>query len=651
MKKIILLILMVSSMNLALSQNRILDSLDLQLQNFNREDSNRVLTLFSLADYYGFLQFDSCLLYAEETIKLSQKIDYPYGIYLGYMATFHGLNSQGNYAKALQAVLNFQDAAEKIKRERPWAMSQVYYFLGLLNREMSNYNEAKSQFQKSIVWQKTVKGPQKEVFASYSQMGIVYMLLNQPDSALYYTQKGYEFGLFNNRFDKYFPLAIGALGNVNMTISNFKDAEKYYKEAIVQSALNNNVYFQTRNYNNLAALFDKINLQDSAIYYAKLSLQLCQQHKFGEFSYDASKILTKIYGSRNNSDSTLKYMRIMTAAKDSVFNMSNGQQFQQFAFSEIQRLQKDAAQKEKLQTMARLYTLVIALIILLLLSFSLYKNSTRKQRDKIEIQKAYNELKSTQTQLIQSEKMASLGELTAGIAHEIQNPLNFVNNFSEVNKELLVEMKDEMNKGNLADANEIANDVIANEEKINHHGKRADAIVKGMLQHSQSSSGKKEPTDINALCDEYLRLSYRGLRAKDKSFNATIKTDFDAPLEKINIIPQDIGRVLLNLYNNAFYAVAEKMKINLDNYEPTVSISTKKLNDKVQIIVKDNGNGIPQNIVDKIFQPFFTTKPTGQGTGLGLSLSYDIIKAHGGEIKVESTEGGGSTFIILIPAN
>jgi signal transduction histidine kinase len=273
------------------------------------------------------------------------------------------------------------------------------------------------------------------------------------------------------------------------------------------------------------------------------------------------------------------------------------------------------------------------------------KSARKKAEDALRL------LQQTQKQLIQSEKMASLGELTAGIAHEIQNPLNFVNNFSEVNKEMLVELNEEIDKGNYEDAKSIAKDVISNEEKINHHGKRADAIVKGMLQHSQSSSGKKEPTDINALCDEYLRLSYRGLRAKDKSFNATIKTDFDAPLEKINIIPQDIGRVLLNLYNNAFYAVAEKMKINLDNYEPTVSISTKKLNDEVQIIVKDNGNGIPQNIVDKIFQPFFTTKPTGQGTGLGLSLSYDIIKAHGGEIKVESKEGEGSTFIILIPAN
>ena len=267
-----------------------------------------------------------------------------------------------------------------------------------------------------------------------------------------------------------------------------------------------------------------------------------------------------------------------------------------------------------------------------------------------EIEKAYTELKATQAQLIQSEKMASLGELTAGIAHEIQNPLNFVNNFSEVNKELIDELREEQKKEtrDLGNENEILNNIEDNLEKINHHGKRADAIVKGMLQHSRTSTGTKEPTDINALCDEYLRLSYHGLRAKDKSFNATIKTDFDATIEKINIIPQDIGRVLLNLYNNAFYAVNEKIQMNIRDYQPAVSVSTKKTNDKVEIRVGDNGNGIPQNIVDKIFQPFFTTKPTGQGTGLGLSLSYDIIKAHGGEIKAETKEGEGSEFIILL---
>jgi len=268
-----------------------------------------------------------------------------------------------------------------------------------------------------------------------------------------------------------------------------------------------------------------------------------------------------------------------------------------------------------------------------------------------EIEKAYNELKTTQQQLVQSEKMASLGELTAGIAHEIQNPLNFVNNFSEVNKELLAEMNEEIAKGNYDEVKAIAKDVTENEEKINHHGKRADAIVKGMLQHSRSSNNVKEPTNINALTDEYLRLSYHGLRAKDKSFNATMKTDFDESIGDINIIPQDIGRVVLNLINNAFYVVDEKKKQNQNGYEPTVSVSTKKIYGKIEISVKDNGNGIPQKVLEKIFQPFFTTKPTGQGTGLGLSLSYDIVKAHGGELKVETKEGEGSEFIIQLPAS
>jgi len=285
------------------------------------------------------------------------------------------------------------------------------------------------------------------------------------------------------------------------------------------------------------------------------------------------------------------------------------------------------------------------------IAYARYEDFNKLEIAKEQIENTLVDLKQTQAQLVQSEKMASLGELTAGIAHEIQNPLNFVNNFSDVNKELLVEMKDEIEKGNIEEVKAIANDIIGNEEKINHHGKRADAIVKGMLQHSRSSSGVKDPTDINVLADEYLRLAYHGLRAKDKFFNATMKTEFDQSIGKINIVPQDIGRSVLNLISNAFYAVTEKKKQNGEGYEPTVTVTTKKINGKVEIRVADNGNGIPQKVLDKIFQPFFTTKPTGQGTGLGLSLSYDIIKAHGGEINVETKEGEGSDFYIFLPAN
>jgi signal transduction histidine kinase/ligand-binding sensor domain-containing protein len=306
------------------------------------------------------------------------------------------------------------------------------------------------------------------------------------------------------------------------------------------------------------------------------------------------------------------------------------------------------------------YLLYSVVAISIIRSYVLYR-SRRLQKENLmleekidqrtrELKQSLNNLKSTQAQLIQSEKMASLGELTAGIAHEIQNPLNFVNNFSDINKELVDELQQELKAGKIDDAIEISNDIKANEEKINHHGKRADAIVKGMLQHSRSSSGQKEPTDINALCDEYLRLSYHGLRAKDKSFNADFKTDFDESIGKINIIPQDIGRVLLNIVNNAFYAVNEKQKAADKNYKPLVSIKTKRISDTIEINVEDNGNGISQNIVNKIFQPFFTTKPTGQGTGLGLSLSYDIVKANGGEIKMESKENDGTIFTILLPA-
>jgi signal transduction histidine kinase/ligand-binding sensor domain-containing protein len=306
------------------------------------------------------------------------------------------------------------------------------------------------------------------------------------------------------------------------------------------------------------------------------------------------------------------------------------------------------------------YTLYALAFIVIIVSYIGYRSAALKRENKIledkvelrtnQLQASIESLKATQAQLVQSEKMASLGELTAGIAHEIQNPLNFINNFSEVNYELLLEMKDEIGKGNMDEVRSLADDVIENEKKINHHGKRADGIVKGMLQHSRSSTAVKEPTDINKLADEYLRLAYHGLRAKDKSFNATMKTDFDDAIGNINIIPQDIGRVILNLITNAFYVVDEKKKQNPAGYEPTVMVATKKVNNRVEISVSDNGNGIPAGILEKIFQPFFTTKPSGKGTGLGLSMSYDIVtKGHGGELKVDTKQGEGTKFSIILP--
>ena len=376
---------------------------------------------------------------------------------------------------------------------------------------------------------------------------------------------------------------------------------------------------------------------------------------------DAYASLAALDSAEGNYQKAWQEYKLYIQNRDSVFRVRNDKKFFAIRMQHEHNVREAEAKallakkdEEHLESRNKqnLVMLALGILILAVLTIALIqmRNNKAKQKANRLLQATLTDLKSTQAQLIQSEKLASLGELTAGIAHEIQNPLNFINNFSEVNRELIEEMEQEIDKGNSDNLKSIAENVKNNEEKISHHGKRADAIVKGMLQHSRAGSGQKEPADINALADEYLRLAYHGLRAKDNSFNSILKTDFDPSIGKINIMSQDMGRVLLNLYNNAFYAVTEKKKQHLNGYEPTVSVNTKRTDDKILISVKDNGTGISQKIADKIFQPFFTSKPTGQGTGLGLSMSYDIVKAHGGELKVNSTEGEGAEFVVQIAA-
>ena len=436
-------------------------------------------------------------------------------------------------------------------------------------------------------------------------------------------------------------------------------ALQFYKKGIEVAVFMNDIRNLTMNNLFLAKLYQELNRSDSSMKFAYMALESGRSSSFRRGIYDAAMLLCELFKNSNNSDSALKYLAIANVERDSLIGVKRFQELQGIILNEQERQREEETKRIVSQNRQKQFILLGGLAIFLIVATILYRNNKQKQKANLKLQEqkeaietTLKRLSSAQQQLIQSEKMASLGELTAGIAHEIQNPLNFVNNFSELNTELIDELNIAADSGNISEIKELSATIKDNEAKINFHGKRADAIVKSMLQHSRSSSNdQKEPTNINELADEYLRLAYHGLKAKDKSFNATLQTDFDATIGRINIISQDIGRVFLNLITNAFYAMSLKASHAAgQGYQPVLTISTKKTGDKIEIRVADNGSGIPKQALEKIFQPFFTTKPTGQGTGLGLSLSYDIVKAHGGDIKVETKEGEGTEFIIHLPA-
>ena len=642
-----------------------LDSLHLALNNA-ANDTVRMDIYRNIAGYYQEINRDSSLLYSAQSLSIAQKLKLK--IEEAGILNSRGfvLTNIGNYPEALESLYQALKIAEDPASEKSIlnlregqspqnarlnTLGFIHLMMGHLYGATGNNYKKISEYLIAIELADSVQNDGLKIEAT-KNLGNAYLKLNKLDSALLYEQR--TISMILNRpggYERYDGYAFELLGRIYQLKGDYELSRDTYQKSIRISKEQNNLAALPRALNILSGLYQAIKKPDSCLLYAREALETAKIVRLPVEMKNAYKLFSDVYSNQKNKDSTLAYLKLYTVLNDSLNKVEreNLLAYQNIGFDEQLRVKKLEEEKIQTQTKNRTNAMLAGLVVFLVIGVILYRNYRHKQKANKVLETTLTNLKSTQSQLIQSEKMASLGELTAGIAHEIQNPLNFVNNFSEVNKELLIEMREEIEKGNYNEVNILAKGIEDNQEKINHHGKRADAIVKGMLQHSRSSNGVKEPTDINALADEYLRLAYHGLRAKDKSFNATMKTDFDESIGNINIVPQNIGRVILNLINNAFYAVTEKKQNAGDAYEPTVTISTRKIIDKVEIKVKDNGNGIPQKVLDKIFQPFFTTKPTGQGTGLGLSLSYDIVKAHGGELKVETKEGEGSTFIIQLP--
>jgi signal transduction histidine kinase len=638
-----------------------------------------------MARIYAEINPDSAYQYAERSLELARKMNFKLDEGSSLREMGYSLLNKGNFPRSLQLVLQAMSILENPNSEQKVLVGRfpgddelmyrtgsphiqrlseiafTHQIWGVLYANLNNYEKALYRHHQAIIRaEESGNIPLQSVINM--TMGRMYLNLKKTDSALYRLNKAYEQAM-QTGYRRYTGSTLLNMGRVYSIMGNKLLANDYYRKSLVASAEHS--YFRGVVASNhlLAEYYRQQSRKDSFFYHINAALSEARNLDAPELLLRSYTSLANYYQTTGNNDSAVKYLRLIIEINDSSLTVKNAQQFQNIDFDEQQRQQEKEAAVKAYKIRLRMYALLGGLGIFLLVAIILWRNNRTRQRaysllikqkqqtdfQKTKVEETLKELKLTQTQLIQSEKMASLGELTAGIAHEIQNPLNFVNNFSEVNTELIDELRQEIDKGNYEDVKSLATSISENEQKINHHGKRADAIVKSMLQHSRTSSGKKESTDINALVDEYLRLAYHGMRAKEKSFNITIDSKFDEAIEPINIIPQDIGRVVLNLITNAFYAINEKKKLKIEGYEPRIEVSTKRLADTIAIRVSDNGTGIPQKVMDKIFQPFFTTKPTGQGTGLGLSLSYDIIKTHGGELKVETNENEGTIFVIELP--
>lgn len=632
------------------AQNMDADSLQRQLK-IVKEDTLRVYLLESISYSYLSTSPDTAMEYALAGLNLAEKIGFAKGVAICTNAIGNVYFGIGDNAKALQYFLSYLRQKEQLKEGN---LAVAYFNLANVYTEQKDYQHALFYLFQALAEDKRLLDTASLTY-DYHSLGNIYTRMTKPDSSLIYLDTSYSFAV-QLADTNMLGAILNSFGDAYLSKNDLLKAQDYFGSSIPFATIANDVEILISNYIGLSNISRQRDNMDSAIHYAKRAWTLANESNFLKQYLQAGVLLTNLFEEVSMYDSAYYYQKLSIATRDSIFNVEEIKKVQNLKFEEEFRRQSIESAKAEYRSKIKLFAAIGVTIILVFIAFLLWRNSMQKekankllQQAKEKVETTLEELRQAQAQLIHNEKMASLGELTAGIAHEIQNPLNFVNNFSEMNKELVNELAAEIEKGNISEVKTLAADIIGNEEKILHHGRRAEAIVKGMLQHSRNNVGIREPVNINSLLDEYIRLSYHGLRAKDKTFETAIKTDFDKDLGNISIVPQDIGRVFLNLLNNAFYATAARRKMETEEYKPVVFISTSGEGNKVVIRIKDNGTGIPAAVVDKIFQPFFTTKPPGQGTGLGLSISYDIItNGHNGELKVNTREGEFTEFVITL---
>ncbi|HZY37223.1 MAG TPA: ATP-binding protein [Mucilaginibacter sp.] len=652
MKKLSLLLFLLITVFFAAAQKKKIDTLRVALSKA-KTDTMQFTNLLALSTLYFLPNPDSCIIFGQQGYLIAKKHNWlqDEAYCLNDIANSYG--NLGDFAKSIRFYLQALKIAEQ---------SNDMYQVSYLNENIGSDYIQQHDYKKALPYlrlglklintyalsNKLAPDQIMNRAVMYMNSGEYFLYTHQADSAAYYLTISYnDCKKFN------IVQVIGGtqrdLGEVEAEKGHKARALQFFGQAVMSDKSADDAEDMSVALLSTANLYHKFKQQDSAEYYAQKALDTAAAGKFQQDVLNAGKALYTFYDEDHNLPQAYKYFKITTAAKDSLYSQDKIKQLLSIDFDEKERRQElETAQREaqkEAENRLRTYILSGGLGVLLLLALIFWRNSNHRKRantllqsrnaeiekQKKSVETTLAELKTTQAHLVQSAKMASLGELTAGIAHEIQNPLNFVNNFSEVSAELFDEMDAELDKGDVAEAKLISADIKQNLEKIHHHGKRADFIVKGMLEHSRASTGERQSTNINSLADEFLKLSYHGLRAKDKSFNAELVTNFDTSIPRLNIVQQDIGRVLVNLYNNAFYAVNQKAKMAGTDYKPEVEVSTVAKGDTIEISVKDNGIGIPEAIKEKIMQPFFTTKPTGEGTGLGLSLTYDmVVKGHGG---------------------